>query len=176
VGETIAFYVIAAFTLISALMVVTKENLFHCAAFLAAVFSGVAGVFVLTGAEFLAAVQVLIYVGAVTVIIVFAIMLSEELAGRRIVLVSRNQALGLLAALGFAAAVVGLTLVNVDAFQQVTQPQLPGPLSKALLEAEGNTTAFGSLLLTKFIVPFEFASVLLLVALVGAIVIAKRAE
>lgn len=173
-GEAIAFYILAGIIVLSALGVVTLRNLFHCALCLGLVLLGVAGVFVLNGAEFLAGVQVLIYVGAVLVIILFAIMLSENITGERIKLVSYNRPLGLLAALGFLGVVL---------FLAATQTVLPShtstvkdPVLHVLAKVPTNIAAFGTLLLTKYLVPFEFASVFLLVAMIGAIVVARMAE
>lgn len=204
-GEAVAFYLLFGMILASAVMVVTLRNLFHCVLFLGLVFAGVAGLFILLRAEFLAGAQVLIYIGAITVLILFAVMLSEELASRRIAVMGHNQLLGFVAGLAFAAGLIilligstiqvqlsgdGLTTGGEEvvptyaypaAFAQPKEPTDAGERVTDLVEttvfqARSNTATFGALLLTRFIVPFEFASILLLVALVGAIVLAKRAE
>ncbi len=172
-GEAIAFWILAALTILGALGVVMLRNLFHCALCLGLVLICVAGIFVLNGAEFLAGVQVLIYVGATLVLILFAIMLSEDIAGRRIQLVSYNRLLGLIAAFLFLAIVAFLAIATDFPAHTST---LKDPTVEVLANVKTNIAAFGALLLTKFIVPFEFASVFLLIALIGAIVIARTAE
>ncbi len=117
-GEAIAFYVLAATIVLAALGVVTLRNLFRCALCLGLVLFCVAGLFILNGAEFLAGVQVLIYVGAVLVIILFAVMLSENITGERIKLVSYNRTLGLLAALGFLGVVLFLAVTQTHQHHQ----------------------------------------------------------
>ncbi|MFN4180455.1 MAG: NADH-quinone oxidoreductase subunit J [Armatimonadota bacterium] len=173
-GEAIAFWVLAAVTVLAALGVVMLRNLFHCALCLGLVLICVAGIFVLNGAEFLAGVQVLIYVGATLVIILFAIMLSEDIAGRRIQLASYNQFIGLVAAVVFLVTVAFLALTTNN-FPSHTST-VKDPTIAVLANVKTNISAFGTLLLTKFIVPFEFASVFLLIALIGAIIIARTAE
>ncbi len=172
-GEAIAFWVLAALIVAAALGVVTLRNLFHCALCLGLVLFSVAGIFVLNGAELLAGVQVLIYVGATLVIILFAIMLSENITGERIRLVSYNRLLGLLAALGVVSVVVVLA---VTSSLPAHTSSIKDPVLPVLQNVTNNIAAFGTLLLTKFILPFEFASVFLLIALIGAIVIARTAE
>ncbi len=172
-GEAIAFWVLAAIIVLAALGVVMLRNLFHCALCLGLVLVCVAGIFILNGAEFLAGVQVLIYVGATLVIILFAIMLSEDIAGRRIQIVSYNRLLGFVAALVFFGTIAFLALTTDFPFHTST---IKDPAVAVLANVKTNIAAFGTLLLTKFIVPFEFASVFLLIALIGAIVIARTAE
>lgn len=174
-GEAIAFYTLAAIIVLAALGVVTMRNLFHCGLALGLVLLSVAGIFVLNGAEFLAGVQVLIYVGAVLVIILFAIMLSENITGERIKIVSYNRPLGLAAAWGFIG--IALFLAFTAVFNIAPHASSPkDPILTVLSQVQNNIAAFGALLLTKFIIPFEFASVFLLIALIGALVIARMAR
>jgi NADH:ubiquinone oxidoreductase subunit 6 (subunit J) len=172
-GEAIAFWVLAIIIVLGALGVVTLKNLFHCALCLGLVLLSVAGIFILNGAEFLAGVQILIYVGATLVIILFAIMLSENIMGERIQLASYNRTIGLVSALLFLGLITFLALTTQFPAHTST---IKDPVVAVLENVKTNTAAFGTLLLTKFIVPFEFASVFLLVALIGAIVIARTAE
>ena len=79
----IAFYILATWTMSSALLAISMRNLVHCALALIAFFAGVAGIFLTLHAEFLAAVQVIVYVGAIAVLILFAIMLTRSVAGDR---------------------------------------------------------------------------------------------
>ncbi len=172
-GEAVAFWILAVMIVAAALGVVTLRNLFHCALCLGLVLLSVAGIFILNGAEFLAGIQVLIYVGATLVIILFAIMLSENITGERIRLVSTNRLLGLVAGLFFVGLVAFFALSTQ--FPPHTS-SIKDPVIAVLQEVQTDIAAFGTLLLTKFILPFEFASVFLLVAMIGAIVIARTAE
>ena len=97
----IIFWAVAAVTVISALMVVTLKNIFHCALFLILCLFSVAGIFVMLNAEFLAAAQVLIYVGAVAILMIFAIMLSENLASKKIKASNDNVILAFFLSLSF---------------------------------------------------------------------------
>lgn len=174
-GDAIAFYLLAGVILLGALGVVTLRNLFHCGLCLGLVLLSVAGIFVLNGAEFLAGIQVLIYVGATLVIILFAIMLSENITGERIRLVSYNRPLGFFAAIGFLGIALFLAFTTAANLPPHTS-SIKDPTLSVLADVKGNIAAFGTMLLTKFLVPFEFASIFLLIALIGAIIIARMAE
>ena len=161
----IVFWILAAVVLFCGLMVVTLKNIFHCAIFLILCLSGVAGIFILLHAEFLAVAQVLIYVGAVAILMVFAIMLTSNLASRKIVQINRNAAV---AALGCIAFVVGAWwLINET---------IHSGLLNSVVQAmpDGNVMTLGKMLMTEFMLPFEVVSILLLAAMIGAIVLARR--
>ena len=83
-GTGIIFWILAGIVLISGFLVVSLRNIFHCAIFLIICLTGVAGIFITLDAEFLAAAQVLIYVGAVAILLIFAVMLTSKLADKRI--------------------------------------------------------------------------------------------
>ncbi len=166
--QLIAFAFLTGATLYSAFRVATDRNITHAALYLAITFLGVAGYFLLLGAEFLAAVQVLVYEGAVMTVMVFAIMLSEmrEVRGEKVsvgkLLRSRYWGpLPLLIGLGFFGAVM---MVLRDPNLSNRQPA----------SANASLTELAGALLTTYIIPFEVVSVLLLAAMVGAIIIAKR--
>lgn len=156
-----AFFLLGGLTLLSAVLVVTVPKIVHSALFLALSFVGVAALFVLLYAEFVAAVQVLIYAGAIVVLLLFAIMLTQGSQTPQSNLPNRQWVL----ALGVAGAffVVLIAVVYRTAW----------PLSTAPLPAY-TTQALGQQLFTTYVLPFEIASVLLLVAMVGAIVIARE--
>jgi len=159
-----AFAVFAAITLVSALMVVTLRNLFHCALFLGMSFIGVAGLYVLLNAEFLAAAQVLIYVGAITVLIMLAIMLTQRIMSARTRRVVIGGYLGFPVAAGIAAALIwGFS--SADALS-------PLRLSQERADWADWTSSLSVSLLAPYLLPFELASVVLLVALVAAVVLA----
>ncbi len=159
----VVFILLSAATLGAALMVVTSRNVFHSALFLVASFVGVAGLYILLEAEFLAVVQILVYVGAIATLIVFAIMLSR--GGMRDTERSLNEQ--------WPIVVVGaLVLFIMLAFvgSQVTWPvDLAEPGSDVLVR-------LGQAFVGPAVIPFEVASVLLVVALIGAIIIAREKE
>lgn len=162
---SIVFWILSTVILVSGFMVVSLRNIFHCALFLILCLSGVAGIFILLHAEFLAAAQVLIYVGAVAILMVFAIMLTSNLASRKIVTTNRKAGAALLACSVFAVGV--LFVINKTTVAGVWQPATTAlPID--------NVMTIGKLLMTQFMLPFEVVSILLLAAMIGAIVLARR--
>ncbi len=156
------FWILSFVMLVSAFMVVSLKNLFHCALFLILCLFSVAGLFVLLGAEFLAAAQVLIYIGAVAVLMIFAIMLTHNLADRKIVQTNENALVAF-----FVAVMFGFTAVLLISNTHVWRMAAEGPPAD-------NTLHIGRFLMTDFMLPFEVVSVLLLAALIGAIVLARK--
>lgn len=162
--QHVAFAAVALVTLGSAIMVVSLRNIFHCLLFLALSFLGVAGVYLLLSADFLAAAQVLIYVGAVVVLMMFALMMTH-----RVMTTDLSQTLyqWWLSPLPIALGVfVILFRVYVRHGGGVYVP--PG------IKTAPTTGIIGHALLTKYVLPFELASIVLLVAMVGAIILAKE--
>ena len=154
----VSFYILAAVTLISALCAMTLRNLVHCALCLALTFLGVAGLFLFVNAGFVAFAQILVYVGAVAILIVFAILLtrsSEQPETRR----SSNLILSLPLAL-----VVAAILVNA-----ITSTSLPASATAATAPS---VREIGLALMTSHVIPLEVIGLLLTVALLGAIVLA----
>lgn len=169
------FLTISALTILAAYRVVTSQKIMHAALWLGATFFGVGGIFLLLGADFLAAAQVLIYVGAVTTIIIFGIMLSsvEDIRGQSIgsmwQRLSRQFSSprhGILA----VAAAGGLALALLILFNRSVWPAAPE------LQDTNTAKALGYALFGEYVVPLEIASLVLLVALIGAIVLATREE
>ncbi len=158
----IVFWILSAVILLSAFMVVSLRNVFHCALFLIMCLFGVAGIYVLLNAEFLAAAQVLIYVGGVAILIIFAVMLTSNLASERIRMTSENAAVAFVACAMFAVTSIFL-LAKTTVWQY----------SKVALTTD-NVGMIGKYLMTEYMLPFEVVSVLLLAALIGAIVLARR--
>ena len=167
-GHAIAFYFIAACILGFAVLVVSTKDTVHSVLFLVMDFLFVAALYVLLGAEFLAVIQVLVYAGGIVVLYLFVVMLvnlrrpAEAHAD-----VHRRSKLGF----GLAAAVLA-ELVAITLFGYA-QPVAPVAASAAL-PVSGNTEQVGWMLYTSYLIPFEIASMLLLVAMIGAIVLAKR--
>jgi NADH-quinone oxidoreductase subunit J len=160
--EEAIFYGVAAMAVLGSLGVVVARNVIHSALFLILALMAVAGVFILLAAEFLAIVQVLVYGGAVTILILFAMMLTrvrddpEALDGPQ-------RPFAALAAIGFAAISIA-AILSTD------------------LRGEGNEITvisfdqIGDALFTTWAVPFEIASLVLIVALIGAIILARGEE
>ena len=160
--QEILFWVLAAVMAFAAIRVVTSRNLIHAALYLVATLLGAAAIYVLLFAEFVAWVQVLVYVGAIVVLMLFGLMLTRADIGKG----NFDNDQRLLAAV-CSAAVFGVTsYVLVDAFegQEIN-----------LDRAAGTSTAnVGDAIFSAYVLPFEVVSVLLLAALVGAVVIARR--
>lgn len=157
----ILFYIAGALTLAGAIGVVGTRNIIHAAIFLLVSLMGVAGIYVLVFAEFLALVQILIYGGAIIIVILFALMLTRlrEFRGRM-----ENPQWPL-------AAVAAVVLFGVIAAALVSR-SIPADLTAA----GPDIRELGQTLFTQWAIPFEIASVLLLVALIGAIVIARAGD
>ncbi len=170
VAQNIAFGLLAAAAVLAALRVVTTQNVVHAALYLVVVLSSIAAIFVLLAAEFVAATQILVYVGAIVVLFLFGIMLTRPVLGRADNLDNDQRP---------AAAVTALFLLGVlsfallDAFGDDELPDLDG-VGSAAIAAERGTRPVGDAIFSTYLVPFEIVSVLLLAALVGAIVLARR--
>ena len=161
--QLICFLVLGAVVAIGALGVVLLSNIVYSAFLLGGVFMAVAGLYLLLNASFVAAAQVLVYVGAVNVLILFAIMLvnkREDLAPIK-GLQTRRLISGAVCA-GLFALLVRVVFT--------TPWSVPGPAAVG----EGATVRIGEHLFTDYLLPFELASVLLLMAMIGAIVLARR--
>ncbi len=158
----IVFWILSFVMLVSAFMVVSLKNIFHCALFLIMCLFSVAGIFILLDAEFLAAAQVLIYIGAISVLIIFAIMLTSNLAIKKITQTNENAVVSFFISLIFAFTVV-LLIGNTHVWRY-----------SAEIPATGNTLNLGRYLMTEYVLPFEVVSVLLLAAMIGAIVLARK--
>ncbi|MCX5273097.1 NADH-quinone oxidoreductase subunit J family protein [Streptomyces virginiae] len=162
-GVEIAFVLVGLATLGAALVTVTTKQLVHAALWLVVALGGIAVEYLLLTAEFIAWVQVLIYLGSVIVLLLFGLMLTKAPIGRSPDADSGNRPL----ALGVAVvAAVSLVWVVVDAFR-TTWIDLDGPV-------QGSTKVSGEILFQHWVLPFEALSVLLLAALIGAIVLSRK--
>jgi NADH:ubiquinone oxidoreductase subunit 6 (subunit J) len=164
-GMDIPFLILAFMVVVSGALVVSLRNIFHCALFLILCLFSVAGIYILLDAEFLAAAQVLIYVGAVAILMVFAVMLTTDLASKRILQTSQNAAVAFVACAMFAIG--AMYLIRETRRQGIWEYS-----AEKLLP--DNVAVVGKFLMTQFMLPFEVVSVLLLAALIGAIVLARR--
>ena len=169
-AEAFAFYTLAALILTFAVLVVTTRNTVHAVLFLVANFLVVAMLYVLLHAEFLAVIQVLVYAGGIVVLYLFVVMLVNLKRGPEThVDPRRRDRLGL--------AVAGVVLAELVAIALYTflGPSAPPPAAAAgAAPLAGNVEQVGWALYVDYLVPFEVASILLLVAMIGAIILAKR--
>lgn len=163
-GENIAFTVFAVLIIGGAIFMINFTKVVHMVISLAFTFLSLAGLYVLLQAEFVAVVQVLIYAGAVSILMIFGIMMTkhqheEEMPKRPL----HNLLL-----------LVGVLAIFGVLFYGIQQSNFP--LAEQFDPGQDNTLAIGQLLYTQYVIPFEIASVLLTVAFIGAIVLAKREE
>lgn len=161
----IAFWLLSLVTIVSALLVVLRRNLVHSVLWLIVTFIGVAGIFLLLNADYLAVVQILVYAGAVCIMVVFGVMLTHRGDIKK-----SNPVNGLFK---IAAPVAALLLIVIGALAakagnawSVSNSQVPADTVQNI----------ATLLFSKYMVPFEVAALLLLVALIGAVVLAKEVK
>ena len=160
----VAFYYMAVASVASALLAVTRRNPVHSMLWVLALFLHVAGIFLLLNAEFLAAVQVIVYAGAILIFYLFVVMLLDlpgEEAGPRF------------GAHWPFAALAGLSFLALAWLARVDQALPPGAGS-ASAEALGSVSGLGNALFGPFALPFEIASLVLLAAIIGAVVLARQ--
>lgn len=161
-GEFVAFFILSAIMIGGAVLMISLEKVVHMVISMAAVFLGLAGMYILLDAEFVAFVQVLIYAGAVTVLMVFGIMMTKHQPSQPEPIKPLHEAL---------IAVGALSLFGILFYAiRTTTFHEPQPFQSG----EDNTLAIGKLLYTGYVVPFELLSILLTVAFIGAIVLAKK--
>jgi NADH:ubiquinone oxidoreductase subunit 6 (subunit J) len=159
VGSIVAFWMLSVITVAAALMVVAARNLIHAVFFLILSFVGVAGLYITLSADFVAVTQILIYAGAVSVLILFAILLTPRAA--------RDNAETFLQVPGLVVAALVAVTMGAIALATDWNEASRGPFSET-------AEAIGEALLDKYVLPFEIASVVLLAAMVGAIVLVRE--
>jgi NADH-quinone oxidoreductase subunit J len=158
----IVFYVFALITIGSACVVVFSKNIVHAAFSLLFTFFGVAGIYVLLRADFLAVTQILIYVGGILVLMLFGVMLTNKVINVKI----KTGTMQAWPA-GIAVSILAGLLAGVF-YSNWKDAQLP------VSTVDATTQLLGEMLMTSYLLPFEIASVVLLVALIGAALIARR--
>ena len=156
--------VFAAVAIGGALLIALSKNILHCASGLLLTLVSVAAFYVFLGADFLAMTQVVVYVGGVLVLVLFGVMMTHRFDARNL----RDEIVQPFAALGTALVVLGLTVLVIK--EQVW------PVKEVLGEAEPTTRLIGEAFLTTHLFPFEFASFLLLVAMMGAALLSREAK
>jgi NAD(P)H-quinone oxidoreductase subunit 6 len=159
--ETVVFMVLAGLALGSAGVVAFSKNIIHSALALLGTFMGVAGMYVTLSADFLAGTQILVYVGGTLTLILFAVMLTARIEQMKV----SNPSTGLLAGIGIVAVVL-LVLGKVAATTSWAVSDHPTVPSTAKL---------GHAFLTTYLLPFEIGSIVLLAAMIGSVVLARRA-
>lgn len=162
------FYAFAGIAVAAAVFMVTQKNPVYSAIYLVLTLAAVAGLFILLNAQFLAAIQVAVYAGAIVVLFLFVIMLLN-LRGADLIEVRPP---GLTAVGGLAVLILLGELALVAGVGRLTGKL--GEFPPERLEAVGNTQAIGRALFTKFVLPFEIVSLLLLAAIVGAVALDRR--
>ena len=162
VAQNIFFGIIAAVIVIAALRMVTTKNIVHAALYLVAVLAGLGAQYVILTAEFVATTQVLVYIGAVMVLFLFGIMLTRAPLGNTMLMTGTQWPI----AAGVALMLGGVTIYAL--LDEYSDQELPedGPIFR--------TEDVSDSIFSTFIIPFEAVSVLLLAALIGAIVLARK--
>jgi NADH-quinone oxidoreductase subunit J len=155
---TLVFYALAIVAAGSALMVILVRNIFHSALFLILSFMAVSGIFVMLQADFLAAVQVLLYAGAIAILVIFAIMLTRDTTRGN----PSNQETASVFIIGIVLFLLLLVVIRSTVWPVSAIPPL-----------ETTTEALANAIFYRFVLPFEAASVLLLAAMLAAIVLAR---
>ena len=170
--EQVGFILVSLLTLGTGLVVVTNRNLFHAALAMMASFLGVAGLYILLDAGFLAAAQLLVYIGAISILIIFAIMLTRRMMQAREDAFNSQSGLGLFTAVATFALIASVVvrLWGVEAING--RPQVPDSVLQDAVVALGKAFVDPG----GYVIPFIMASVLLLAALIGAIYVAWPAE
>jgi NADH-quinone oxidoreductase subunit J len=167
--ELILFYTFAVIAVVTAVLVITQRNVVHSAVALAGTLLAVAGIFLTLNAEFLAGVQVIVYVGGILVLFVFVIMLialESSLTERQFHRQGR---------IALVTAVILIGMIAYGLFRgKVTLPSVSPQAAAQGFNLTENTRLVGETLYRNYLLPFEIASILLLVAIVGAVALAKR--
>jgi NADH-quinone oxidoreductase subunit J len=165
VAQNVAFWILAVGMAVAAIGVVRSQNVVHSALFLVVVLAGAAAQYILVAAEFVAWVQVLIYIGAVVILFLFGIMLTRA-PMRAVGSLDNNQRLAAAAVSLFVFGVITALIVDAYGGKEIKL--------KNSLVALGRTSHVATSIFRDYVVPFEVVSMLLLAALVGAVVIARR--
>ncbi len=160
-GKDLIFLLFAAITIGGAVVVVMAKRIIYAAFSLMLSLFGVAGLYVLLSADFIAAVQVVIYVGGIMVLLLFGVLLTSKIADAKVTTLKGQRILGIVSA-GFLMLVVSVVIAR-SPWKTTTEGLVTGP----------QTEKIGNLLMTNYLLPFEIASILLLVALIGAMFIVR---
>ena len=160
-AATVVFYFLASLTVGSAVGVAFSKNILHSAFSLLGALAGVAGLYFMLGADFVGVVQLLVYVGGILVLILFAVLLTRDITDIKV----SNLSISLMAGLPAALLMLAVVLRTV----------VKAPFKTTVVVDAPTVSRLGDALLREYLLPFEVASVVLLMSLVGAMVIARRA-
>lgn len=165
---TIAFYFLAFISIISAIGVVFNKKIVNSGLMLLLSFLAIAGLYVLLNADFIAMAQILIYTVGIAIIVVFAIMLTNPSSIQESIFKRPRAIIALL--VSFFTLILMFLAIFSDPFTR----SLPGGFTREVLKFEGTSSIIGKALFTVYVLPFEIISILLLVAIVGAVLLARR--
>jgi NADH:ubiquinone oxidoreductase subunit 6 (subunit J) len=163
----ILFYLFGTIILLSALMILFTRNVVHSAYLLILVFLSIAGIYVIAHAEFVAVTQIIIYAGGILVLIIFGIMLTNRMAGQKIYTGSGNKIMGGILGVSF------FILLAISIFQVSFAPRTPELSDGSVVKFTG-IQSIGIKLMTEYVLLFELAGILILIALVGAAFMARK--
>lgn len=171
-GEQILFLVISGLTIVTGILVVTLRNLFHAALAMMVSFLGVAGLYILLDAGFLAAAQLLVYIGAISILIIFAVMLTRRM------MQAQDTPFNTQAGMGLFTAVISFALISFIITRLWRHPIFAAPLDVPSEVMDQVVVQLGADLVSAnaYVIPFIVASLLLLAALIGAIYVAWPQE
>jgi len=161
-GPEIAFVIVAGASLLAAIRMVTTKNVVHGALYLVVALAGVGAIYLILAAEFVASVQILVYVGAIVVLLLFSLMLTKAPIGRESMLDNEQRPL---------AAIVSLVILG--GLGWMLWDQFSGA---EIVPIASTAKELGQVIFSEMVLPFEAISMLLLAALIGAIVLAKKDE
>jgi NADH:ubiquinone oxidoreductase subunit 6 (subunit J) len=162
-GPLVAFFILAGIVLTAAVIIVTTRNIVHAVFLHLLAMSCVGGLYILLYAEFIGAVQILIYAGAVTTMILFTLMLTKARGGIGVALDNPQKGMAFLTALSFL--IILLVILVPKSWPVKAAPPIKVSLA-----------SFGSILFESYVLPFEMISILLLAALIGVVVLARKEE
>lgn len=169
-GPQLLFYFFAATVVISALVVLFTSNVLYAAFMLIFTFLGIAAIYVLAGADFIAVTQIIVYVGGILILMIFGLMLTNKIKGEAVRTASHNLFWGILAGAGMLLTLLLLIFsVDFQTLDWIQHASRQGGVAHA-----SYIQSIGQLLMSRYVLPFELAGLLLLIALIGAAFIAKR--
>lgn len=161
--SSILFYFFSGLAMLAAAFIVITKNVLYAACALVITLLSIAGLYILNGAEFVGITQLMIYVGGIVVLMIFGIMLTNKIAGKALLTESHNLMVGFLAGFGvFAVLFYAIIQINLPVIQQLAGGEL------------NNINQIGVGVMSDFVLPFEIAAILLLIALIGAATLAGK--
>jgi NADH-quinone oxidoreductase subunit J len=167
-GQSVSFFLISLFVIACGVMLLSMKKVIYMALAIGGVFMGVAAVYLMLEAEFLAFIQVLLYAGSITIMMLFAIMLTKHDAVEEETKITAHPVWSAIGAIGIGAIVLYTVKFSGIRF--------PEPSVESPWAGENNIKLIGDMLFNQYVIPFEIVSLVLIVALVGAITLAKKED